>query len=179
VELRPSASALDPERRLERALGLAYRHLGKRDRTAAQVRRHLAGRGVEEETAERAVAELERLGYLDDARFARVFADDRRRLDGWGPERIERALLAAGVDGELIAAAVGARDAADELAAAVELLRRRCREVPASERERERALGILARKGYDLELAYDAVRAFERTGSAEPAQVARTISRPG
>ncbi len=32
--------------------------------------------------------------------------------------------------------------------------------VPATERERERALGVLARKGYDLELAYDAVRAF-------------------
>ena len=155
---------LEPERRLERALGLAYRHLGKRDRTAAQVRRHLADRDVQAEAIEQAVAELVRLGYLDDARFAQVFAEDRRALDGWGPERIERGLLAAGVDGELAAAAIGVRDTAGELDAALELLRRRCREVPASERERERALGILVRKGYDLELAYDAVRAFERAG---------------
>jgi regulatory protein len=158
------STALEPERRLEHALGLAYRHLGKRDRTAAQVRRHLAGREVGEEAIEQAVAELVRLGYLDDARFAQVFAEDRRALDGWGPERIERGLLAAGVDGELVAAAIGVREAGDELDAALELLRRRCPEAPADERARERALGILVRKGYDLELAYDAVRAFERTG---------------
>ena len=30
------------------------------------------------------------------------------------------------------------------------------------ERERERALGLLVRRGYPLELAYDAVRAAER-----------------
>ena len=37
---------------------------------------------------------------------------------------------------------------------------------PQSDRERERALGMLVRKGYDLELAYDAVRAFEREPEA-------------
>lgn len=155
-----------PERRLEHALTLAYRHLGKRDRTASQVRAHLASREVPEATIDAAVEELAQLGYLDDARYARVFAEDRRSLDGWGPERIERALLAAGVDGSLVEAAIGMRDAGDELDAAIELLRRRCRAVPASERERERALGILVRKGYDRELAYDAVRAFERAGEA-------------
>jgi regulatory protein len=162
------ATAHCSERRLEHALGVAYRHLGKRDRTAAQLRRHLAGRGVEEETTEQALGELVRLGYVDDARYARVFAEDRRTIDGWGPERIGQALLAAGVDGALVEAAIGARDTGEELDAAVGLLRRRCREVPASERERERerALGILVRKGYDLELAYDAVRAFERAAQA-------------
>ena len=42
------------------------------------------------------------------------------------------------------------------------LLHRRFRWPPAEDRDRERALGLLARRGYDLELAYDAVRAFER-----------------
>jgi regulatory protein len=165
VEVTPEVTPR-PERRLEHALTLAYRHLGKRDRTASQVRAHLASREVPEATIDAAVEELAQLGYLDDARYARVFAEDRRSLDGWGPERIERALLAAGVDGSLVEAAIGMRDAGDELDAAIELLRRRCRAVPASERERERALGILVRKGYDRELAYDAVRAFERAGEA-------------
>jgi hypothetical protein len=31
-----------------------------------------------------------------------------------------------------------------------------------TKRERERALGLLVRRGYSLELAYDAVRAAER-----------------
>jgi len=32
----------------------------------------------------------------------------------------------------------------------------------ADPQERERALGVLIRKGYDSDLAYDAVRAWER-----------------
>jgi regulatory protein len=150
----------------ERALELAFSHLGKRDRTEAEVRRHLAAKDVGEQEAEAAIAEIVRMGYLDDARYARTFAEDRRNLDGWGPQRIERRLLALGVDGELVAAAIGTREGAEELEAALALLRRRCRAVPASERERERALGILVRKGYDLELAYAAVRAFERADAA-------------
>jgi len=150
----------------ERALELAVGHLGKRDRTAAEIRRHLVSKDISEPAADAAVAELERMGYLDDARYARVFAEDRRALDAWGPERIERRLLELGVDPEHVAAAVGERDGAGELEAALELLRRRVREIPSSERERDRALGMLVRKGYDLELAYDAVRAFERAGAA-------------
>jgi regulatory protein len=33
---------------------------------------------------------------------------------------------------------------------------------PTDDRDRDRALSMLVRKGYDLELAYDAVRAYER-----------------
>ena len=106
------------------------------------------------------------MGYLDDARYARTFAEDRRTLDAWGPQRIERRLLELGVDREHVAAALGERDGGLELEAAVEVLRRRWRAVPSTERERERALGVLVRKGYDLELAYDAVRAFERAAAS-------------
>jgi len=148
----------------ERALELAVGFLGRRDRTAAEIRRHLAAKDVGARATEAAVAELERMGYLDDARYARAFAEDRRALDAWGPERIERRLLELGVDREHVVAAIGERDGEFELEAALELLRRRCRAVPSNEREREQALGMLVRKGYELELAYDAVRAFERAG---------------
>ncbi|HVF78524.1 MAG TPA: RecX family transcriptional regulator [Solirubrobacteraceae bacterium] len=145
---------------------MAFRYLGKRDRTEAEVRHHLAGKEIGEPAADHAIAEITRMGYIDDARYACTFAEDRRNLDGWGPERIERKLLSLGVGPEHVAAAVGARDGADELQAALELLRRRVRVVPSSERERERALGMLVRKGYELELAYDALRAFESAAAA-------------
>jgi len=146
----------------ERALELVFRHLNRRDRTEAELRRHLAAKDIDEREADAAIAEVARMGYVDDARYARTFAEDRRILDGWGAARIERRLLELGVDREHIAAAVGTRDGAGELEAALELLTRRLRAAPASERERERALGMLVRKGYELEVAYDAVRAFER-----------------
>ena len=150
----------------ERALELAFRHLGKRDRTEAELRRHLAAKDVGEREADAAIAEVTRMGYVDDARYARTFAEDRRNLDGWGVERIQRRLLALGIDREHVAAAVGGREGADELEAALGLLRRRFRDgALEGERERERALGMLVRKGYELELAYDAVRAFEHAAA--------------
>ena len=149
---------------MQRALELAYRHLGAHDRTSAEVLAHLERRGVEAPVAHEAVAELERQGYLDDARYARRFAEDRRRLDGWGDERIARRLATAGVGEEEIRAALGERAPEEARDAAVELLRRRVRTAPAGDRERERALGLLVRRGYELELAYEAVRAFEREG---------------
>jgi regulatory protein len=147
---------------LQRALELAYRYLGHRDRTVAELRRHLEAKGVEPRTAEAAIAELTEQGYLDDARYAQRFAEDRRTIDAWGAERIERRLLDAGIDPAHVAAALGERGAAEELEAAVAVLRRRFPHPPADDRERERALGVLVRKGYDLDLAYDAVRALER-----------------
>jgi regulatory protein len=158
----PSAEAL------ERALGSAYRYLGHRDRSERELRAHLARKGVEPGVAEAVLATLVAQGYLDDARFARRLAADRRTLDGWGAERVERALDRAGVAPHLAEAALAERSAEDELAAAVALLERRLATPPADDRARQRALGLLVRRGYELELAHDALRAFargERPGS--------------
>jgi regulatory protein len=154
--------ASDPQAQLQTALDLSFTFLGHRDRTVAELRRHLERKRVEPTGIDAAVAELERQGYLDDARFARRFAEDRRSLDAWAADRIERRLVALGIEPRLAAATVAAASEHDELGAAVDLLRRRMRTAPRTDRERERALGLLARRGYELELAYDAVRAFER-----------------
>lgn len=149
---------IDPEQRLQHARDLAWRALNLRDRTVAELARLLAGKRVEAAEIEAVLGELREQGYLDDARYAQRFAEDRRRLDEWGAERIERKLLALGVDRDLIAAALSDQDATGELDAALALLARRFPVPPATPRERDRALGVLVRKGYELELAYDALR---------------------
>jgi regulatory protein len=146
---------------LEEALQKAYRYLGHRDRTVAEIGKYLRGKGATDEIADAAVEELIAQGYLDDARFARQFAEDRRNLDSWGSDRIERRLLELGIGRDHIAAAI-AEGSAGELETAVTLLRRRFPAPPETDRDRERALGLLVRRGYDLELAYDAVRALGR-----------------
>jgi regulatory protein len=147
---------------VQHALELGYRALGRRDRTVAEVRWHLADRGVEEAAIESALAELSEQGYLDDARYAERFAEDRRVLDGWGTERIARRLEEAGIDRDVIDGALADRTPEDELGAALMVLRGRLRTPPVDDRGRDRALALLVRRGYELELAYDAVRAFER-----------------
>lgn len=156
---------LPSEERFQYALDAAYRFLGRRDRTVAEVRERLEAQEIDAEVVDEAIAELTRQGYLDDARYAHRFVEDRRTIDAWGAERIERRLLAVGVEPALIAAAIGERGAAEELEAALTVLRRRFPYAPTDDRDRDRALGLLVRKGYDLDLAYDAVRAYERNAA--------------
>jgi regulatory protein len=155
---RPPERALDPEVRLQHGRDLAWRALNRRDHTVAEIARVLARKRVEPAVIDTVVGELCEQGYLDDERFAHRFAEDRRRLDGWGAERIERRLTQLGVASDLVAAAVGCQDPNEELEAAVALLRRRFPDPPATARDCERALGVLLRKGYELELAHDAIR---------------------
>jgi regulatory protein len=154
----PPERSSDPEVRLQHARDLAWRALNRREHTVAEIARLLARKRVEPAVIDTVVGEFGEQGYLDDASFAQRFADDRRRLDGWGAERIERRLLALGIERELVAAAVGCQGADEELEAAVALLQRRFPDPPATPRDCERALGMLVRKGYELELAHDAIR---------------------
>ena len=167
VRREPAGERLaDPAERLERARAIAWRALDRRDRTELELRGILAGKRVAPEDAGVVVAELADGGFIDDARFAQRFADDRRRLDAWGGERIARRLRALGVAPEHVAAALGEHDREQELAAAIALLERRVPSIPVTTRERDRALGMLLRKGYELELAHDALRRY--AGADEP-----------
>jgi regulatory protein len=117
------------------------------------VREHLLAHDLDATAVEAAIAELTEQGYLDDARFARLFVEDKRALAQWGTERIRRGLLAHGVDRDLVSRALEGEAGDGELGRAVELLRRRFPRAPRDRRERERALGVLLRKGYDYEVA--------------------------
>ncbi|HWD84384.1 MAG TPA: regulatory protein RecX [Solirubrobacteraceae bacterium] len=113
-----------------------------------------------------AVAELIDLGYLDDARYARVFTEDKRSLEDWGTERIERVLRERGVEHELIGAALAGSSGQGDEERALTLLRRRFPRPSADPRERDRALGVLIRKGYESEVAYEVVRAWSAGASS-------------
>jgi regulatory protein len=147
----------------ERALQLAQRAVGHRDRTVAELRTFLERKRVEPEAIAAAVAELSQAGLLDDARYARRFAEDKRELESWGAERIARELHRRGVAPDLIEAVVADRSREADLESALLLLERRL-PPPADDRERDRAWRLLIRRGYDAELAYEAVRRHERGG---------------
>lgn len=161
------AERLDPELRRAHAFELAWRALGRRERTEAELRGILAAKRVEPQLIAEVAAQLAGEGYLDDAGYAQRFAADRRTLDGWGAERIERRLRALGIAPEHVAAALGEREPEQEMDAALALLARRFAVPPATPRERDRALGVLVRKGYGLELAHDALRRHAGAGEFE------------
>jgi len=147
--------------RKKSAFELALRALSRKERTAAELRAWLAQREADPDETEEAIERLIELGQLGDERYAALFAQDKRELFGWGPSRIREALVEKGVARSIADAAAGG-ESPDELAErAAELLERRDDDLD-EESGRGRALAFLARRGYELEVAYAAVRLAER-----------------
>jgi regulatory protein len=146
----------------ERAIDLAYKAVARRDLTVAELRASLERKRVPPEAIAEAVAELEETGFLDDARYARQFAEDKRELEQCGMDRIAQDLRRRGIAPQLIDAAVSNYDRDSELRTALLLLRERYPRAPRDDRERDRAWQMLVRRGYSPDLSYDAIRTWER-----------------
>jgi regulatory protein len=144
------------------ALERALKSIGVRERTAGEVKQFLQRRGYEPDVIDGVIGSLREEGLVDDAGYARRFAEDRRLLDKWGNERIARDLERRGIERELVEQALAGHDREDELAVAIELLDRRFPMPFEGDRERDKAWRMLVRRGYEAELAYSALRRHEQ-----------------
>jgi regulatory protein len=152
-----------------RAIDLAYKALSTRERTVSELRTFLERKRIEPSAIEAAVAELTESGFLDDERYAQRFAEDKRSLDLWGAGRIARDLQRRGVDPNLVEAACATQSRSDELDSALVLLSERQPGLPGDDRARDKAWRLLVRRGYEPELAYEAVRLHERRSASRAA----------
>ncbi|HET6830424.1 MAG TPA: regulatory protein RecX [Solirubrobacterales bacterium] len=154
---------MDPDdREVQDALSRALATLRRRERTAAELHRWLRDRGCTEEIADAAVAELAEIGEVDDERFAYAYAADKRELAGWGAHRIATALRERGI-GDALAERAAAEPRDDEIERAVGIVLSKEGDL-GDDRARARALAHLTRRGYEHELAYEAVRRAQREG---------------
>jgi regulatory protein len=142
-------------------LSLALQALDRKERTVAEMGSWLRARGVGPEEVDEVVDRLVSTGVLDDGRYARRYAEDKRQLKRWGCDRIRGALLDRGISIEDVEEALGEADAELELKRAIDLVRDRG-PTPQDALERQRALGMLIRRGYDSEVAYEAIRRARR-----------------
>jgi len=158
------------ERLRERALKL----LAVRDRSRAEMARRLRREGASEAAISDVLAWLERLGYLDEERFAENWI--RARQSRYGPLRLEAELREKGLEPGYVRELV-ARSAADEEAleaTARDLVERRLRRGAGAARpgedarERRRLMGFLVRRGFPESIAARAVeRALDGMGDGE------------
>jgi|SRR5204862_1734156 regulatory protein len=139
------------------AFEAALAALDRKERTAHELARWLKQREFGLDEIEVALRRLFEAGILDDERFARRFAEDKRDLAGWGAERIREALVARGVENSTVESVLAADSYGDQLERAREVLMRRGRPLEANA-DRQRALDYLMRRGYEYEIAYEAVR---------------------
>ena len=142
----------------ERVVGDAYRLLGHRVRSRAELKRRLIEKGHPEAVAEATVERLEGERLIDDAAFATAFINDKRRQLGWGRTRLVRELGRLGVSAAVIEASLGEPDDHDEAARALAILTRKGRPKAPLEASKRRAYQMLLRRGFSHAVVYAAIR---------------------
>lgn len=149
---RAELHALADDDGRRRALDAGLRLLSYRPRSEREMRDRLRRRGFAGRHVDHAVARLRQLGYLNDAAFARFWAEQRSSLSPRGRRLIRSELLAKGVAAEVAAAALeGLSDEDAAYQAAVRRLRSlRGLEYPAF---RERLGAFLTRRGFSYDVA--------------------------
>lgn len=138
----------------------AARYLGAAERTVAGLSAYLMKRGYLRRVVEAVVARAEEHGWVDDARYASMFAASR---PGLGRSRLMAELIRRGVSRATASRAVEGRSDADAVEALIPLLKRRYGNLPR-EAALRRAAGFLARRGLS---GAEAFRAAGRILSAE------------
>lgn len=147
-----------------KALARALKILSRRDHCESELRRKLSDKGISSETIDEIITKLTDAGYLNDERFARLWAESAiRNGRGYG-FRIRLELSRRGVPEEIIADTVSRLDDEyDEVATLAELMARKFAGFDpqrADDRQKRRVIGYFQRRGYTLAAIVTVLRDF-------------------
>jgi regulatory protein len=149
----------------KKALASALRILTRRDLSVAELKRRLEDKGISDLLVKETVLHLEKLGYLDDRRFARQWADSAMRNGrGYGP-RLRQELLRRGVQAEIVTDVLASLDEEyDETEMLTALLSRKFdgfNPATAADREKRRVMQYLQRRGFSTTAIFHAFHKIE------------------
>ncbi|WP_309571367.1 RecX family transcriptional regulator [Deinococcus sp.] len=151
TEKRPPQS---PQEARDALLAYAFRALGGRALTGAELREKLEARSDDPELVQVVLTRVQELGYQDDAHVAR--AEGRRA--NVGRHRVRQILKRRGVPEALIQETVEARDPETEAASALALLERRWPSLARKRYPKASAYAFLARRGFPGDAIWPAIR---------------------
>ena len=137
--------------------------LSNRARTSDEVRQALLRKGYAETVVEDTVADLERLGLVDDQAYARAFVQSRFNGRGYGPARLRQDLQRKGVARSVIDAALEDLVEAEDMGAeAREQAAKKWRSLSSEDdlrKRKKKTLDFLVRRGFGFDTARSAVEA--------------------
>lgn len=152
-----------PEEKRDDLLGYAFRALGQRALSAAELRAKLERRSDDPDLIVEVLGRVQELGYQQDSQVARIETSRR----GVGQFRVRQTLKKRGLDAELIQETLEQIDPDDQRAAALDLLTRRWPSLGRKRDPRAAAYGLLARRGFAGSIIWDVIREVsEAAGSA-------------
>lgn len=157
----PADPDADPRAVVVAGRTIAMDRLAERDRSRCELLQALGRRRFPEDVAAAIVDQLQAEGLVDDERFARAWVDSRGRSKGLARSVLRMELVRKGVAAEIIDVVLADVDPREERQAAHRLVQRRMRSVQGLDPSVQvrRLTGMLARKGYAPQVAFDVVRA--------------------
>lgn len=139
----------DPEALLKRMAGLCARS----EQCTFDIATKLYKAGLPKDRRDEIIEYLTANRYLDDSRFARVFASYKVRFSSWGKIKIKMALLAKRIPSEAIAAALEAIDENDYKEALTRVVEAKKRDIDISDREaRAKLFRQLLNRGFESDM---------------------------
>lgn len=152
---------------IRRAYNKAVDLLSRRDHSKKELIEKLKQKG-HGEYALNAVEKLENYGYIDDRRFAFIYAEELIRLKSYGKKRVEQELYRKGVDRDIISEVIsGCEFPCERL---TELIERKYYRYLCDEKGVNKTVNALLRLGYSYCEIRDAVKEItdrEEYGSAD------------
>ena len=144
------------------ALDSAVKLLSLCDRTEGEIRQRLSRAGYPAACVDRVIQKLYAEELLDDAAFAQRWAENRKGR--YGRDRLRQELTRRGVDRETAQSAVDALSDEEQLADAVRLTGKYLARTHGDMDRKlyQRTLAMLARHGYDADIARKALETIAR-----------------
>lgn len=135
----------------------AVRFLTYRDRSAQEVKSHLAKKEFSPPIVTQVIEWLVDLNYLNDERFARQWGRFRLESKKWGKYRLQQELLSKGLDSELVEETLnGLYNKVDEFELALSCV---AKKLPALkgldlQKKRRRIAQFLQRRGFSTDAVF-------------------------
>jgi len=130
------------------------------ERTQQEVRKRLAELEVEGDEAEEMIVWLIENNYLNEERFARIFAGSKFRQKRWGRLKIRQELKMRGVSEYCLKAGMSEIDDEDYLQTLTDLLEKKAKEIKESNplKRKQKLLSYALSKGFESDLVFDLMK---------------------
>lgn len=166
---RPTVEEMTPEELASFAKEIVIRKLSERAHSRSDLAQALAKKQVPEGVVEATLAKFEVAGLIDDEDFARAWVQARSRSKGLSSRALANELRRKGVDDDIAKEVLDELDPEQERASAHRLVQTKLRAMSRFDETTKirRLTGMLARKGYSSQVAFEVVR-HELGAEAEP-----------
>ncbi len=130
------------------------------ERTQQEVRKRLAELEVEGDEAEEMIVWLIENNYLNEERFARIFAGSKFRQKRWGRLKIRQELKMRGVSEYCLKAGMSEIEDEDYLQTLTDLLEKKAKEIKESNplKRKQKLLSYALSKGFESDLVFDLMK---------------------